>query len=71
MELVGRITRVQKTADNRLQAEFCCTNGEIFYFFVPPIVRPSDDDLVRCETQHLEKKGSPTGEDILCRWEKL
>ena len=50
MELVGRITRFQKTDDDRLQAEFYCTSKEMLYFFVPSNLRPPEDKLIRCFT---------------------
>lgn len=72
MELVGRVTRTQTVEDGRIQAEFLCTNKEVFCFFVPPAIQPPMDALIRCFTHRLEKEEGSTGrENVLDRWEKL
>jgi hypothetical protein len=72
MILVGRVTRTQETADGRLQAEFRCTNREVFNFFVPPAIRPPEDELIRCMTHRPEDKdGRMCLDNVLNHWEKL
>ena len=72
MILVGRITRTQETTDGRLQAEFRCTNKEVFNFFVPPAIRPPEDELIRCITHRPSNESGGMGSDnVLNHWEKL
>ncbi len=70
MELVGRVTRTQTTEDGQLQAEFRCTNKEVFYFFVAPNISLPEDELIRCFTDLLERKDR-VREYVLNRWEEL
>lgn len=72
MELVGRVTRTQKTDDGRTLAEFRCTNKEVLEFFVPKAIHPPEDELIRCWTHRVENDDGSLGrESVLNHWEEL
>lgn len=72
MELVGQVTRIQTAEDGCIQAEFRCTNKEVFYFAVPPAIQPPIDKLIRCFTHRPRKEdGTMSRESVLNHWEKM
>ena len=72
MELVGRVTRTQTATSGLIQAEFRCTNKEVFSFIVPPVLSNlPEDELIRCFTHRLGNNEGQPREHILNHWEPL